>query len=1723
MINYLNVDESDFSLGIDARSSENQIAPGFAKDLLNADVVEKRARTRPGYQGTGGNLPVRVASLKYLDATNQVCFTLAGDSGIDLNSLRSSPLVVYGRSSSISSGGPFTTAGDTCAYYTGFTIPTRKTFLSTAGAPPFETISVPSEEHGILTPSMFVSVVESTNSQDRSYQAALPNHVLIDETSADLTVEYQNSTGQDRNVWVYYRDQSSVPGENYDATLNHTGSGSETFTISAATHGLVNFNILVQVQQDLGTTREIVRPDSVTIQPDGDVVLVLTSTTATTFHALLQAAPISSQQTGNVGGGSSGTILITELESPWLFYGVYLETTPGGDRELVDVESSVFDDATSSATVSFTNASSTPRNFVVFWDSGEIRSNQLCVTDTSVTIDASDSSPQLTIWGLDHAEIYEGASSSRSGWVTHIDSYRAAGEQRLMAGLGGNLFGVRSYAESGTSLKYAHLYPNLQARSSTSRVLGPLLWDTSETPGRTRGYITGHGSGTGWALVTAATWDVGTGWTKYTLSVPGKQILNSIGAPTSLASVLSTTTSLEDWLTLSDMPMARHNGTFRIRQILDGTNQISLWVENADVSSSDWDDSNCSGSGGVFTDQVSWLTTAPFLAGDALISAALGDNLVCSVLSSSGTTSVLDGLVDLVPFAGGILTTAARRSSLLPMRSPQPAPSSSVLNLVRGDMLDYSTTDGDWDGRLLRVLNINPDQDRTISITTSNGVATATLASGTTDFLITDRRVLVQNAGIFSGEWVISSIPSSLTFTFETELEGTAVSGTLRGSTVELDEEFLWEDSPNDAVSLQVVSRWVPVECPDDSYSLTPSTTPRHFDAAAYGSQSFLRSTIVQSNMYLNNGQDEVLKFDGTNIYRAGLFPWQPGLFVTQDTAATARIVADNPRATPSAVQENVFTVPLGDQNKFLVGGRLRHSFTGGFNDYTVLQTYENGTNGLVKVQRTSTTAIVLGASPLLTLLSIRRYYLRLNAVDANNNVVASAVTGHQDHVVELAADAAVNIKAVGMPSWGAYDYDRLEVEIYGTRLNTSAPFYRLTTTQMTFDGLGTGYIDYTDSFSDTDLIDLDATISSGLGFGVELGLGLQEPLRAKYVTSIGNSLVLANVKDYPQLDIQVVANGAVTNSTYAGKILTFRRDSSDTGTTTLMKDRARYEWVLASGAATVTAASGVLNTSLTVTVANSAVAGDWVYLMWSSVATAGRSLKYAGWWQIASANATTLTINMATADAGVLTTSVPDRALFATDPTDIPVPLGTDGNLGQINGDSFDLFDITRRLSMAMNSSMRMVDVSISGQETFTPWLTARSGNDVGRAGRILVRQPRTDEKTFEVLLPSSFSGGGQSFQMFVNGTRCQAAQQVAATTRLFPSRVLVSYQNFPEVFDSPTEILDAESESAIDVNSADGQEITGVLPFFGEAAFGASQQAAVLVVFKTSSIYLVDVNEKRAGRPCVQRIETEGLGCTFPYSIAVTRNGIIFANESGIYCLRRNQAIVYIGKYMERNWTKLDRTQLELAHGHHYGTGRLYKLSVPSESDEVFVYNHTGEDEGKLGAWTRYSNHPAIGWANQGASAFFASRYGRVLSIRESGSETDFRDDSTPITFRLDTRPMDFGNAGIRKVVDRAIVNYRTTAPTTTASFEYSLDLAQEYSPATSVDLNRASPDTGLSDEVLHDILTIRHSVSRRRGVYFQARIECAELDEPIEVAGISFKVGGLTSKGIREASDS
>lgn len=1715
-VQYATIREHDLGGGIDQQSAENQIQPGYCEDIENADPQSTgHIKKRKGYQGYSGYLPVRVKEVDY-DGTD---INLIFDSSIEMPIGMSSPVIVKGKTSVAS--GDF--SAETILYFDGFTADVRKTFATGSN-----TQTLTADEHGISTPLLFSGVAISNSTVNNNNTQFIPDSIVIDKTTYDIDIDYTNNSGADFQGFIYAKDKSAVSGTTYVQTGNSVSTGTNTFSITNATHGLDNNNIIVEVYKDTGTTYERVQASNVYLDDNtGDIDIELINNTGVSFTAvfILTAAPTANFLTGSVAAGASQTITIdTSVDdgTDFAFVGCYLEPTIGGTLEQCIPDSIVTDSVNKTITVTFTNNNSTGANFEIYWDFASIVTNKITITGTNSTT-FTDTEPQLTVWGLSHDEIY-GTFENREGWVSHIDTYRAPAENRVISGLGGNLFASRLQDETGNADAYLMptYYPRLNARLASDTIIGPAFYDSGETPNRTRGYITGDDGGNNYFTITSIAYNSGTGFVDYTLTIPSLTV-NGI-----LSTIISTTSGLEDRLTAQQCGYSVHNGEFVIKGVTNPTSTtLVISVENSNIDSEDYDELDVGGLGGVFTDNITLTANSPFITSDIIDSDIFTDSDSYTCLNSVAAVTKLNNVVDTISLPGGLRLVGSRESYSIPLRDLNNA--ATVENIVRGDMIEYSDIN-----RQLRVKSINQLSDTSISIVGTGSEATITLGSGDTTTLFVGKKLLIAETTSFNGDVEVTEIIDSTSFKIGSTISSSE-SGIIVGKTIEVDELLTFNDTTNFSVSINVHSRWIPIEIPEDNFNATPKTRVTHFDALGYDNQSILRSTMVQDNLYLTNSNDEVMKFDGTNIYRAGLFRWQPHLFVTTDTTAAGKITMGNPSiAQADNATENYFELSPIDINIFTVGDMVQDSTDGEIYTIKSIDLLDTPSHLHVSVDRK-----ISGGTAAETLTRVRsfRYYFRLNAIDANDNRIASAVVGSDDFIVRLGEDAAVNIRLAGLPIFDTYDFDRLEVQIYRTKSDELAPYYLVATLPMAFNSTD-GYLSYIDTATDDELITEDAEIS-GLK-GSELGTAFNQPLRAKYCTTADNRLVLGNVKDYPTIDLQIVKSTntiALTQSIFTdadNKRWLFKKDNTDTLTTTDMVNRAAYEFVDATTALGATTGAGyyVINSIATVDATSAKITtsighglsvGDWVYL-YNDDETDGDDVNAAGWFQVKIVDSgSEFTVSCENPSAFSL--SSVSRVAVATAREDIPVLIGTDGNYTMFRGNLGTgeeyRFLAIKRLANAINCSMRKTDINISGYETFSPWMIANAGNEYN-SGQLIIRQPRDFETFLELVIPT-LSG---DFDVFVNNVRRSGGDEVSSLTRVFPSRIIVSYKNYPEVFDNPTAVLGIDSDSFIDVNSADGQEITAIIPFFGESAFGSAQKSGIVVVFKTNSIYLVDLAAKAAGTNAVQRLETRGKGCTAPYSVSVTRGGIMFANETGIYRLGRDLKVEYIGRKYERKFeNEVNTDHLDIVTGHHDTSSNSYKLSYPipgeTENSKIAVYNHTREYEGRgEGSWSTYSNHNAVGWANLAAESLFASTRGRVFKIRNLGENSDFRDDDTAIAMEILTRAMDIMESGKRKIFGKIITHYRTAGLSEGTSLNVALDLKSVFQDTDVFKIDGEVNETGLGDEGTKKVVTITSVFDEKVGVYIQLKYLNSSIDEPVEITGIDFRVAAKSDEGITEA---
>lgn len=393
---------------------------------------------------------------------------------------------------------------------------------------------------------------------------------------------------------------------------------------------------------------------------------------------------------------------------------------------------------------------------------------------------------------------------------------------------------------------------------------------------------------------------------------------------------------------------------------------------------------------------------------------------------------------------------------------------------------------------------------------------------------------------------------------------------------------------------------------------------------------------------------------------------------------------------------------------------------------------------------------------------------------------------------------------------------------------------------------------------------------------------------------------------------------------------------------------------------------------------------------------------------------------------------------------------------------------------------------------------------------------------------------------EWYINNVRATDNSFVAAPQAVFPSRIARSYPNFPEVFGNPF-LLDARlSDSAIDVGDDDGDEVVTIIPRFGESFSNAANTQGAVLVFKTRAVYLVDVNTKQ-----VAQLETNGQGCTFPRSVIRTKNGILFANEAGLWKINESNQCTFLGQILKRYWEQgvnRDANAVsDIICGHHDARRNHAMVSVPvigeTATDDVVSYDHTRENADDRGAWAIYNNFHATGWCNAGSDTLFGTNDGSVFALRRANDETDYQDDADPVGgYDIDDAARGayailaekgFSMAGFRKRVTYVQVGFRSdngssvdvTDPIEVSS---SVDHRHTFDSLDSFKLVDPAAGTGdnLSGTNRGNITTLQFSLPIPKAEYVQLRFFDDTTRRPVEITDVTYLVDVLQTGGVPSA---
>jgi hypothetical protein len=541
---------------------------------------------------------------------------------------------------------------------------------------------------------------------------------------------------------------------------------------------------------------------------------------------------------------------------------------------------------------------------------------------------------------------------------------------------------------------------------------------------------------------------------------------------------------------------------------------------------------------------------------------------------NSGTTTYIEGVARRLLIPGGRVVKASYTGKVVQLRDVGGS-TATAGNFVEGDVL---SVDSHTESVRPKIKSYSGNADLSVtSITGDGATATVIMATSSVSNMAVGDSFMVAGAPHFSGEITVAEILSSTSFTFESTVEATdnGAGIVLMGETIAVDLDTDWEDGVSDAAStvVDLYRRWQPIEFVESpNTALIDFNTVQHLDYFDDELQPFVKSVMSHDSMYFTNGYDEVFKYDGVNLIRAGLPPQQLNFIGGPTTGAIELIPFKSNDITLSATTDTLLTfLTEQDALNYSEGdvamiSRPRHN-----NSKSLIQ-FKSNIKGKTMAATELGHLYVDSAVDYYSFTPVKihpikylAYYGRLNSVDRNGKVTGSAICSIYDNVYPLGPQAQGQMKWIRPAAWPGLDHARLEIQPYRRLLDAEtlsvlpAPDskinYDLVRPILTSWSTGDNYYTLKDTY--TALPRNPDTFNYAIK-GVEIANQLNFPPRAKCISAAAGRLLAGNVRGYQTFDLRLISlqpsDNSLIYSNIFGASITLRKGADNTRNTSVMK-----------------------------------------------------------------------------------------------------------------------------------------------------------------------------------------------------------------------------------------------------------------------------------------------------------------------------------------------------------------------------------------------------------------------------------------------------------------------------------------------------------------------------------------------------------------------------------------
>jgi hypothetical protein len=1568
-----------------------------------------------------------------------------------------------------------------------------------------------------------VAVNNGTN-----YELIETDLTTVDADSVNHTVTTPTGSVQIANYLV----DPDATFNSYTSIDNTLASGIKTIPIAQTTHNLPNKNIVYQIwEQDTApsaTLGTLVTPESFVIDPSGDITITIDSIAGGDYTVVLYDVPVSNTEVTGLSGAEEAFELTIPVTSEFVFVQAYLL---GAVQEEVKLDAVTV----AGGTVTFTvNPPTADFDLKIVYLEGKTGSPSITVGSGGVP----DSTPEFCIYGINPDDI---VFEDKAGHINALDEYSALAQSDLVVGMGGNLFvestdfilpstrvdirGTSDFTVSSEPQTVVPVFANV-AITSISNTGSTATFTLASDPGLSAidsEYVTVAGASNAEYNGTFKVDSHTAAFEDYTITVSGTFIA---GTETDTPALISQDSFL---LLMEDTAGGLQDHSFEVGDLITSNQFTYTPIVRELPSNTSIRIGGITGSQDVYagvtltgtrTSNVikTPYTVSTFVKGDVLTLGGFSRKfrvLDIDVTDQTHAVMTLDESITVSDSTlGASVTGVSLASRWLCVELPDLNDRTgkhfiaaySAQERLQTAKINDSVFYTDYTGAVMKYDGAN--------LYRSGLIAWQPQTHSYVDISTAQEKVVVDN-------YLVTGASDEGDLTVDIKFDKNTMPPLPANNQIFIHGgDQLQDYKPTEVLDYNETDFTISVSSSDMGTSTKASATSAApaeayvFTADKFGSRGNRIQLVVAAGDTL---EDIIGNWNLAN----------PTNTVSHDqtddtqTIAVAEIInlsgATGPNLQASVVYEDIIFYAvnagtLGNDIDLVIDGtddtaekvKTAHNLANPTN--TIDYVGDGDAGPLTPINPLELTGGTVETN--VTIPQSAGYYFKLQAYDRNNNIVASAVTDHRDCYLTMLKTGRVYHRLNRFPKFDAYHYDRVDLEVYRQKWAEVpiAEFFKIRTIPFDYSEYqATTDLLISDSLGNTTFNNPDDLVSNAIslqttGNALERPLSYEEPQKSKYITSIANRMVQGNIKGYDKIDVRLDSDAT----------------TSLDGVTVLVGDGTvntvfEFQESAESSAQVIATVADDAAGSLTFAVSDASVysIGDWVQV--SATGTNNTAEKISGfalgWWKVTGkvTGSGTEEVNVAgfTSNTAVYSATAPNylnelKLYRAATSGNVPVVSFTASEFRPFQGTN--VLDVSPPNVSGVLDLTRAINTVQAHLET--PTVYARSGATFGSGVFNLTSADTAGSVNCVV------TANGYDMSVYGNNILAPDGSTMTSTGLVFPSRLLISPEKFPETFDNPLADSAIYSNAIVDVNADDGEEITGFASFLAISSSSDSQVQSTLIVCKSSSVYAIDVVTRSQ-----TKLESYGQGCTIPNSISATADGIMFANKSGVYVVTSSLDIEYVGKLMEGYWNETVNTdQVETeAYGFTDSKDRKYKLSLPvgsgTTNSETMVYDYITE-QGESGSWFLYDSIPASNWEQTSTDVFFGGYGARVFKGRNTGDSTDHRDDASAITSVFEYSPRSFGDSGEEVLMSGVITHVEEGSGITV---EEASDMNKTYTTLDSI-----TNDGTLKSKA------VNNTPSTHSSLFYQIKYTHAVKDQGMKIAGIDFRVAPTNAKKVTDAGE-